>query len=178
MKLRAWIHPGSETRERDVELVAQEQTKGSRRFTIGDEIGDADCEEISPGVYSLLISGRGYEAVVSRQSGDSRGNASPYAVTVGTRQYVVQLRDPRRRRRMDPSVTEPGPREVVAPMPGKIVRVLVREGQEVKPGEGLLVIEAMKMQNELRSPRAGRVDRVYMAEGRGVEAGARLIRLV
>jgi len=65
----------------------------------------------------------------------------------------------------------------VAPMPGKIVRILVTEGQEVKRDQGLLVIEAMKMQNELRAPRAGRVERVYMTEGRGVETGARLLRL-
>jgi pyruvate carboxylase subunit B len=63
-------------------------------------------------------------------------------------------------------------------MPGRIVKILVSEGQEVRGNQGLLVIEAMKMQNELRAPRAGRVERVYLAEGRGVEAGARLVRLV
>jgi pyruvate carboxylase subunit B len=63
-------------------------------------------------------------------------------------------------------------------MPGKIVKVLVTEGQEVSRDQGLLVIEAMKMQNELRAPRAGRIERVYMEEGRGVESGARLVRLV
>ena len=52
------------------------------------------------------------------------------------------------------------------------------KGEEVKRDQGLLVIEAMKMQNELRAPRAGRVERVYMAEGQGVETGARLLRLV
>ena len=63
-------------------------------------------------------------------------------------------------------------------MPGKIVKILVTEGQEVQRDQGLLVIEAMKMQNELRAPRAGRIDRIYMAEGRGVESGARLLRLI
>jgi pyruvate carboxylase subunit B len=63
-------------------------------------------------------------------------------------------------------------------MPGKIVKTLVSEGQEVKSNQGLLVIEAMKMQNELRAPRAGRVERVYLTEGQGVEAGTRLLRLV
>jgi biotin carboxyl carrier protein len=62
-------------------------------------------------------------------------------------------------------------------MPGKIVKTLVTEGQEVQHNQGLLVIEAMKMQNELRAPRAGRVERVYTAEGQGVETGTRLLRL-
>lgn len=63
-------------------------------------------------------------------------------------------------------------------MPGKIVKVLVAEKQEVKQGEGLLVIEAMKMQNELRAPRRGRVERIYVSEGAGVETGAKLLRLI
>jgi biotin carboxyl carrier protein len=90
----------------------------------------------------------------------------------------VELGDPRRWRRTGSSIEAEGPQEIVAPIPGKIVKVLVTEGQEVERDQGLLVIEAMKMQNELRAPRAGRVERVYMAEGRGVETGARLLRLV
>ncbi len=66
----------------------------------------------------------------------------------------------------------------MAPMPGKIVKILVTENQEVSRDQGLLVIEAMKMQNELRAPRAGRIERVYVKEGGGVESGARLLRLV
>jgi len=54
----------------------------------------------------------------------------------------------------------------------------VDKDQEVSPGTGLLVIEAMKMQNELRAPRAGRVEEIYVEAGKGVETGARLVRLV
>jgi pyruvate carboxylase subunit B len=63
-------------------------------------------------------------------------------------------------------------------MPGKVVKVLVTEGQQVSSGDGLLVIEAMKMQNEIRASRAGRVEKVHVSEGDGVEAGFRLVRLV
>jgi biotin carboxyl carrier protein len=63
-------------------------------------------------------------------------------------------------------------------MPGKIVKILVLENQQVGEGQGLLVIEAMKMQNELRAPRPGRVEKVYVLEGSGVEAGFKLLRLV
>jgi biotin carboxyl carrier protein len=99
-------------------------------------------------------------------------------VVVGLRRYVVELRDPRRWSRAGSDIEAEGPQEIVAPMPGKIVKLLVTEGQEVDRGQGLLVIEAMKMQNELRAPRAGRIERVYMEEGRGVETGVRLMRLV
>ena len=66
---------------------------------------------------------------------------------------------------------------MLAPMPGKIVRVLVESDQEVKQDQGLVVIEAMKMQNELRAPRGGRITAVHVKEGIGIEAGARLLRL-
>jgi biotin carboxyl carrier protein len=103
---------------------------------------------------------------------------SPYLVTVGLRHYLVEIRDPRRWRRDGAGVREKGPQEIVAPMPGKIVKVLVSENQEVVRDQGLLVIEAMKMQNEIRAPRAGRVERIYAQEETGVEAGFRLLRIV
>ena len=63
-------------------------------------------------------------------------------------------------------------------MPGKIAKVLIAEGQQVSSGDGLLVIEAMKMQNEIRALRSGRVEKIYVSEGAGVETGFRLVRLV
>ena len=164
--------------EHEVELLAHETANGVRRFRIGSETTEAHYEEITPGVYSLLMNGRSYEASVSKRPGDAPGLASPYVVVVGLRRYLVELRDPRQWRRTGSSIEAEGPQEIVAPMPGKIVKLLVTEGQEVKHNQGLLVIEAMKMQNELRAPRAGRVERVYTAEGQGVETGARLLRLV
>jgi biotin carboxyl carrier protein len=178
MKFHARLHRGGETWEQEVELLARENLHGARRFCIGSQPVEAHCEEITPGVYSLLMEGRSYEVSVSKRPGDAPGLASPYVVVVGLRRYLVELRDPRQWRRTGSSLEAEGPQEIVAPMPGKIVKVLVTEGQEVKRDQGLLVIEAMKMQNELRAPRAGRVERVYMGEGRGVESGARLLLLV
>jgi biotin carboxyl carrier protein len=148
------------------------------RFVSDGEPLVADGEEISPGVYSILIDGRSYEAQVSKRAGDAEGYLSPYVVTVGLRHYLVEIRDPRRWRRDGAGVQEQGPQEIVAPMPGRIVKVLVSENQEVVLNQGLLVIEAMKMQNEIRAPRTGRVERIYAQEGTGVEAGVRLLRLV
>jgi biotin carboxyl carrier protein len=175
MKLNARLHRGSKTWEQEVELQPHEGANRLRRFRVGDQALEAQCEEITPGVYSLLIDGRSYEAYVSKGPGDAP--AGPFVIVVGRRRYLVDLHDPRRRRRTGSSIEAEGPQEIVAPMPGKIVKVLVNEGQEVQRNQGLLVIEAMKMQNELRAPRAGRVERVYMAAGRGVETGARLLRL-
>ena len=178
MKFQARLHRGAKTWEQEVELLARENADGVRRFRIGSQSAEAHCAEITPGVYSLLMEGRSYEASISKRPGDAPGLAGPYVVVVGLRRYLVELRDPRQWRRRGSSLEAEGPQEIVAPMPGKIVKILVTEGQEVKRDQGLLVIEAMKMQNELRAPRAGHVERVYMAEGRGVESGARLVLLV
>jgi biotin carboxyl carrier protein len=178
MKFHARLQCGAKTLEYEVELLAHETVNGVRRFRAGSLTTEAHSEEITPGVYSLLLNGKSYEAFVSKRPGDAPGLSSPYVVVVGLRRYRVELRDPRQWRRTGSSLEAEGPQEIVAPMPGKIVKVLVTEGQEVTRDQGLLVIEAMKMQNELRAPRAGSIDRVYTEEGQGVEAGVRLVRLV
>jgi biotin carboxyl carrier protein len=186
MKLEIKIHSGSKTSDHEFELSTRAGAVQSRtgaassgaKINFDGETLLADREEISPGVYSILIDGRSYEAQVSKRAGDAEGYLSPYLVTVGLRHYLVEIRDPRRWRRDGAGVREKGPQEIVAPMPGKIVKVLVSENQEVVRDQGLLVIEAMKMQNEIRAPRAGRVERIYAQEETGVEAGFRLLRIV
>ena len=186
MKLAIKIHSGSKTSEHEFEVLetANGASRGTgpessmSKVTFDGETLLADREEIAPGVYSILIDGRSYEAQVSKRAGEQEGDSSPYVVTVGLRNYLVEIRDPRRWRRDGSGVRERGPQEIVAPMPGKIVKILVSEKQEVSREQGLLVIEAMKMQNEIRAPRAGRVARIYAREGSGVEAGFRLIRIV
>jgi biotin carboxyl carrier protein len=186
MKLEIKIHSGSRTSEHKFEVSTPEgvlpggaaAASSGAKIKFDGETLHADGEEITPGVYSILIDGRSYEAQVTRRAGDAEGDSSPYVVTVGLRHYLVEIRDPRRWRRDGAGVREKGPQEIVAPMPGKIVKVLVSENQEVVRDQGLLVIEAMKMQNEIRAPRAGRVERIYAQEETGVEAGFRLLRLV
>ncbi|HEY5675844.1 MAG TPA: biotin/lipoyl-containing protein, partial [Myxococcales bacterium] len=67
-----------------------------------------------------------------------------------------------------------GKQVISAPMPGKVVKVLVKVGDEVKDGQGLVVVEAMKMENELKSPKAGKVTELHAVEGAAVESGAKL----
>ncbi len=186
MKLEMKIHSGAKTSDHQCESSAPASALQGRtgagpsgvKMKFDGETVIADGEEISPGIYSILIDGRSYEAHVSKRAGDAAGYLSPYVVTVGLRHYLVEIRDPRRWRRDAAGIREKGPEEIVAPMPGKIVKVLVSENQEVIRDQGLLVIEAMKMQNEIRAPRAGRVERIYAQEETGVEAGFRLLRIV
>jgi biotin carboxyl carrier protein len=80
-----------------------------------------------------------------------------------------------RQKKVGTGATASGPQRVVAPMPGKVVRVLVKPGDEVKAKQGLVVVEAMKMENELRAVRDGRVRDVAVTEGQSVDAGAVLL---
>jgi biotin carboxyl carrier protein len=181
MKLEIKLHAGSKASEHRLEISPPRDTQPGQnavRFVLDGQGAEALAEEISPGVYSILLEGRSYEVVVAEQAGDSSGFASPLVVSVGLRHYLVEIRDPRRWRRSASRVEAEGPQEIVAPMPGKIVKVLVQENQEVGREQGLLVIEAMKMQNELRAARGGRVEKIYVGEGLGVETGTRLLRLV
>lgn len=178
MKYELKLHAGSKASEHQLEFLPPAgDGAGTLRAELDGQGMEAQAEPVSPGTYSILVNGRSYEAHVTKRPGDPAGLESPFVVTVGLRHYLVEVRDPRRRRHGVSALGAEGPQDIVAPMPGKIVKVLVAEAQDVAQDEGLLVIEAMKMQNELRAPRAGRVRKIYVEEGRGVEAGFRLLRL-
>ena len=116
---------------------------------------------------------RSYEVAVERRSNGER------IVYVNGLAVPVSIVDPRERlvRRRGNVSAETGPRSIVSPMPGRIVKVLVREGDVVAAQQGLVVVEAMKMENELRAPRAGQVSAVKVVEGMSVEAKAVLVTL-
>ena len=121
------------------------------------------------GVLSLLLGGKSYE-VKQDATGQSR------YVALGHRRYRIEMRDPRSlRTRRAAAGDEDGPRKLLASMPGKIVRVLAPEGSTVEAGQGVIVVEAMKMQNELKSPKSGVVKRVLASEGDAVNAGDTLV---
>jgi biotin carboxyl carrier protein len=153
--------------------VAGEQGGEVRCVVDGEAAGLANWARIAPGLYSILLEGRSYDVRVNHRP----GAAPDYDVRVDGEPFRIALRDPRSRRQPAGAAVTTGPQEIAAPMPGKVARLLVKEGDQVEADQGLLVIEAMKMQNELRAPRAGRVERIYAGEGAGVETGAPLIRL-
>jgi biotin carboxyl carrier protein len=116
-------------------------------------------------VLSLVLGGRSLD-VVRQQS--PQGTTVSFDKSV----YEVEVRDPRSfRARKRAGLGEAGPMAIKAPMPGKVVRILAAEGNEVTAGQGVIVIEAMKMQNELKSPKAGKVQKILIAEGAAVNAG-------
>lgn len=116
-------------------------------------------------VLSILVDGRSYE--VKREQ-----TATDLHLWVGSARFAVEVRDPRSlRSRRDGTGDEKGPKKLVAPMPGRVVRVLVSENSEVEAGQGIVVVEAMKMQNEIKSPKKGAVKKLVVAAGATVNAG-------
>lgn len=180
MKLQIKISAGDRTRQQLLELPFKggppKAAQGGVQFFLDGEPGEADWAEISPGVYSFLMAGRSYEAYEVSSTVESPGRGL-YRITVDHRHYLVEVQDPRLQRHAAGTGGPEGPQEILAPMPGKIIKILVSENQQVDGGEGLLVIEAMKMQNELRAPRSGRVEKIHVREGAGVESGFKLLRL-
>ncbi len=157
------------------ETAAGEQAS-ELRYRLDEDTGLVNWARLGRGRYSILIGGRSYDARVTR-TGSVRGTQH-YEVRVGAEHYQVTIRDPRTRRGGPDGGRAAGPLQITAPMPGKVVKLLVREGEEVTAGQGLLVMEAMKMQNELRAPRTGRVERIHTSEGSGVETGSPLLQLI
>ena len=158
MKLR--IEFGGRTRS--VELA-----RDGRRLTgtLDGHAVEADAVEVGPGIYSIVIAGAAIEAQVESA-------ASGLTITVGGRRMAARVVDPRQwQGRRGGAVEAEGRQQIVAPMPGKVVRVLVQQGEHVDAGSGLLVVEAMKMQNEIRSPKTGTVERLVVTEGQAVNAG-------
>jgi len=96
-------------------------------------------------------------------------------VTVGTTPVAVTVDGRRNRQRRDDHGAATGPQEIAAPMSGKVVRVLVKPGDAVRARQPLVVVEAMKMENELRAQRDGAVASVHAREGQSVDAGALLV---
>ena len=143
----------------------------------------AEVVEVRPGVYSVLIGGRSFAARVDETSspqamsnaGGGAPNGEEYSVHIDGVCYAISVRDPRRRRRNRPQLALEGRQTVKAPMPGKVIRVLVTEGQTVEAEQGLIVVEAMKMQNEIKCPKAGSVQKVLVREGQAVNAGETLV---
>lgn len=124
-----------------------------------------DVARPEPEVLSVVLDGRSYE--VKRQV-----TPTGTRLLIGEAVFDVEVRDPRSfRARKRKAGLDEGPQKITSPMPGKVVRVLAPEGTEVEAGQGVIVIEAMKMQNEMKSPKKGRVMKILAPEGAAVNAG-------
>ena len=125
---------------------------------------DVDAVVVQANVLSLRIGNRSYEVKSDRVAGELQ-------ICVGSRRFTAEVRDPRSLRGRTRAGDEHGPKKLTAPMPGKVVRLLVNIGSEIEAGAGVLVVEAMKMQNEVKSPKKGIVRKILVAAGTAVNAG-------
>src|SRR2546423_6121083 len=135
--------------------------------TVDDRRYELEAHEPEPGVYLLRLDGRVYECRVGHAS-----TSGATEVETGTQTFQIVLRDPKRlSHTAEAGAHAAGRAQIQAAMPGKVVRVLVEAGAQVEAGDALLVVEAMKMQNELKAPKAGTVSEVRVAPGATVNAG-------
>jgi pyruvate carboxylase subunit B len=143
---------------------------------VGETSVHARLADGDAGPERILMIGDAVHRVVVRP-GETRGR---YTLWVDGFRFDVEALDERSRaiRELSAATMAPkGPAPLVAPMPGMIVRVNVNAGEVVKPGQGLVVMEAMKMENELRATTAGAVRRVLVTPGTAVEKGALLLEM-
>lgn len=151
---------GKKTRTVDLERNAT----GWRVMLDGQPV-TADVVEVAPHTLSILLGGQSYEIhVMTSPDGKLK-------LQTGAHEIIAEVRDPRAWSGRHGGVEAEGRQQILAPMPGKVVRLLVKAGDCVEAGQGLLVVEAMKMQNEIRSPKSGKVERVLAKEGQPVNAG-------
>ena len=159
-------------RENERELEVEVQRLGSGyRVRIGDRWLEADFIEVGRFVRSLRLEDGRQISLVHHRDGHT------HEISMNGATVIVDIIDPiaaKRRRRED----EMGGAGVIkALMPGRVVRVLVHKGDAVKKGTGLLILEAMKMENEIQAPADGTVDEIYVSPGQTVEAGADLVHV-
>jgi len=154
-------------------IVECEHNSEGWQATLAGESGTADVMEIVPITFSVLLGGQSHEVCIT-PSGDGK-----LKLQTGRFEFTAEVVDPRSwRGRRHGSAEAEGRQQIVAPMPGKVVRVLGKAGDAVEAGQGLLVVEAMKMQNEIRSPKSGTVERMLVKEGQAVNAGETLCVVV
>ncbi len=154
---------------KEVPAEIAEQSHGYR-ITLGDKSYDVDSVRVVGDLYSLAVSGKSYEATVHKSAPDE------FRVHLYDGMRSVTLLTPLDLALRGKSAS-PGPSHgsLRAPMPGRVVKVLVKEGDGVEKGAGVVVVEAMKMQNELCAPISGLVKAIKAREGDAVERNAELV---
>jgi biotin carboxyl carrier protein len=150
-----------------VEVV---QENGRYRVTLGDQVWDVDARLTAHGIHSLLIGGVSHVADVEDRGGEC-------LVEVGGETYAIQVEEHTRYiiRTRGGTAGGAGGQTLKAPLPGKVTHVSVRAGDTVTAGQSVVVIEAMKMENELKASASGTVREVRVAAGQAVNAGDVLV---
>jgi biotin carboxyl carrier protein len=163
MKFEVYLDSPSGKSKRVVEL---EKSGSTYKVSLDGQPVDADVILGTPNAVSVILNGAAFEFYIAPAPGGA------YALQTGSREFHAEVRDPRSwPGRKQGGLDAEGRQEIVAPMPGKVIRLLVEAGDQVETGQGLVVVEAMKMQNEIRSPKKGRIERIQAKEGQLVNAG-------
>jgi biotin carboxyl carrier protein len=163
MKFEILLDSAAGKTKRVVEL---EKDGSSYRVLMDGKAVDADVMLVAPNSVSVILNGAVFEVHIAP------GADGTLKLQTGAQEFQAQVFDPRAWRGRHAGAAEvEGRQQIVAPMPGKVIRLLVKAGDEVEAGQGLLVVEAMKMQNEIRSPKKGKVERLQAKEGQAVNAG-------
>jgi len=149
--------------------VVVERQNGRYRVQVDDVVREVDAHKLEGDFYSLVIDGKSFEISVE-PDGDG------YHVRHGAAEQIVKFTDPSRGAR-EGFEAHQGVEQVVSVMPGKVVRILVQEGDSVQAGQGLVVVEAMKMENEVPSPKEGVVRKIAVEPGKTVDSGALLVEV-
>ena len=164
MKLKAQI--GDHSSDLDIRIDGE-----NIAVLVDDREYTLEASEVEPGVYLLKNNGRIYEAYVS-----DIGPGGNTKVTVRGQTFEVAIFDPKRLRSSQSDHSHgDGRAEIKTAMPGKVVRIMAEVGQTVEKGAGVIVVEAMKMQNEMRPPKDGIVKEIRTSEGATVNAGEILV---
>lgn len=158
-------------------LELEAKSGGQYTVTVDGVPHQVDARRLAGGNWSILIDGQSYDIELEVAGATEREGA--YNALVRGRVITLNVQDERRVRMAAGArkVKVEGPQLVKCPMPGKVVKVLVAPDQVVEDGTPLLIVEAMKMENEIRAPTAGKVARIFVEAGQTVEAHAKLVSI-
>jgi biotin carboxyl carrier protein len=155
--------------KREETIQVTQEAPGIYRVEIAGKVHRVDAFRHDYGTVSLIVDTESYSVQLDHRTAEVK-------VHIRGNQYPLEILDERRlrMRRAAGRFTVHGRQTITSPMPGKVVKVLARPGDAVREGQGVIVIEAMKMENEMKSPKDGKVVELLVAEGQAVDSGARL----
>jgi biotin carboxyl carrier protein len=168
--------------EEEKEVIVDDHGEDDGRYTLQYEGStyEMDAQELPSHILHALINDRSYDVDLEWQAPVSDTLDGRVSVRVLGRVSRLDILDERRKKMKDAQSTGfdvEGQQRVNSPMPGKVFRINVKEGDEVKEGQGVVIIEAMKMENELKSPKDGVVTKVAVSEGDTVDSGTLLVAI-
>jgi biotin carboxyl carrier protein len=156
----------------ELEITLEPLGQDRYRLKRGERTVVLDARRVAAGTWSIAPDQGGAQRIV-----DVEGRAPDLSVTLDNIAVATRVVDGLLRGGAKGPSGRKGPQSIASPMPGKVVRLLVRPGEALKAGQGVAVVEAMKMENELRAPRDAKVIEVRTKEGQAVEAGETLVTL-